>query len=128
MTLGARLSALHRGIYRTPARACVLQDLSPRQRAPKCPGVVHRETRASALSGRGASRVRPECKAANLSPRGTAPASAFGLPPDDALVTRRDACAYRPRWDYCQGSRNKVGINEEQHNLSFDFSCVAVGA
>lgn len=26
MTLGARLSALHRGICRTPARACVLQD------------------------------------------------------------------------------------------------------
>ena len=69
---GARLSALHRGIYRTPARACVLQD---------CPGVVHRETRASALSGRGASRVRPSARLQSL-------ARGEPLPPPSSVCLR----------------------------------------
>ena len=92
MTLGARLSALHRGIYRTPVRACVLQGGRLRaQTAPESFTELMLGRPLLVAAGRtGFARVR-RCK---LRPRGTAPVSAFGVPRESALVTRRDARAY----------------------------------
>ena len=95
MTLGARLSALHRGIYRTPARACVLQGGSSLSRAAAMPLESFTELmlgrRLLVAAGRtGFARVQG-CKPW---PRGTAPVSTFGVPRESALAASRDVRAY----------------------------------
>ena len=89
MTLGARLSALHRGICQTPARALACSRVGAC--APKLPWsrlprrLLWRRLLVAAGLAEFA-RVR-SCK---LRPRGTAPVSAFGVPRESALAASQD--------------------------------------